>query len=164
MKMVGERELRQEKRKTACGGIFVRNECWRLSYMGWGLGLGLVIILLSVLRGSIYGFLAQNEPIKSDCVVVEGWLAPGNMAEAAQFIQTHGIHRVFTTGTEAFQEWGAIPGETYGELGKERLALLGVAKEEILAVPCRANQKDRTTIRPWPLENGAARRGCSDFL
>ncbi|MGO8699337.1 MAG: YdcF family protein [Limisphaerales bacterium] len=159
MRTSDEKELRQEKHKTACGGIFVRKECWKLSYKGWGLGLGFVILLLLVLRGTVYGFLALSEPIQSDCVVVEGWLAPNYMAKAAQFIQTQKIHRVFTTGSSADDEWDTFRGETYAELGKTRLASLGVPKEEIIAVPSHVSQRDRTynsalALKEWCSQNG----------
>jgi hypothetical protein len=149
----------KEKRKTACGGIFVRQECWRLSYKGWGLGMVFVVLLLVVLRGTVYGFLALNEPIQSDCVVVEGWLPPNYMAKAVQFIQAQKIHRVFTTGSSADDAWDTFRGETFAELGKTRLASLGVPKEEIIAVPSHVSQRDRTynsalALKEWCRQSG----------
>jgi uncharacterized SAM-binding protein YcdF (DUF218 family) len=116
-------------------------------------------MMLFVLRGGIYGFLAQNEPIESDCVVVEGWLSPDCMAKAARFIQTRQIHRVLMTGGTVEDEWDTFRGETYAELGKERLASLGVPKEGITAVPCHVNQRERTynaalALRQWCDQKG----------
>lgn len=138
----------------------MRKEIWLPSYWGWGLGLGLVIILLFVLRGSIYGFLALNEPIQSDCVVVEGWLRPNYMSEAAQFIRAQKIHRVFTTGNDAEDEWGTFRGGTFAELGKERLASFGVSKEEIIAVP-NHSQRDRTFNSALALKDWCGRNGTT---
>ncbi|HEY3855703.1 MAG TPA: YdcF family protein [Verrucomicrobiae bacterium] len=159
MKTTDDMEGGGGERKVACGGIFVRKECWRLSYKGWVLGLGLVVCFVLFLRGFIYGFLAINEPIESDCVVVEGWLTRDAMTKAAQYIQTHKIHRVFTTGVDAREVWETFSGETYADLGKEHLASLGVPKEEITAVPSHELRRDRTynsalALREWSKQHG----------
>jgi hypothetical protein len=161
MKTLAERESRPEKQRTACAGLFVRQECWRLSYKAWALGLGFALILVFIFRATIYGFLAQNEPIQSDCVVVEGWLTPDCMSKAAQFIQTRKIHHILTTGSTADDEWDTFRGETFAELGKERLASLGVPKAEITAVPSHINQRDRTynaalALKQWCGQTGNA--------
>jgi hypothetical protein len=144
------------KEPRLLGGLLVRKERWSLS---WG-GRFLVLLLclgvgLAVLSG-LYPFLAVASPVKSQILVVEGWLPRQGLEQTIALVNTEGYRKVFTSGTIAEDDWNARPGETYAELAAERLVKLGLAGDLVQAVPCAAARKDRTYSSALAVKNWCA--------
>src|SRR5262245_15339527 len=56
------------------GFLFVRKERWGLTWRARLLLLALLIGLAFIARNHAYSFLAENEPVEAELLVVEGWL------------------------------------------------------------------------------------------
>jgi hypothetical protein len=134
----------QASGRRFAGGLFVRRERWTLSWAGRCL---ILLLCIGVVAAAIYGlypFLAVASPVKSDILVVEGWLPKSGLAQTVALVKTADYRRVITSGTAAEDDWNARPDETYAELGAERLVLLGLDSNLVQAVPSTVERKDRT--------------------
>ena len=123
------------KRTRLLGGLLVRKERWTLSRVG---GFLVLLLCLGVVLAALYGiypFLAAASPVKSETLVVEGWLPRQGLEQTVALVKTAGYRRVITSGAPAQGDWDARPGETYAELGAERLILLGLDSNLVQAVP-----------------------------
>lgn len=63
----------------------------------WILAAIVLLPLLALLLGA-YPFFAVNAPVKSDVLVVEGWLKPEQLDSVARLVERAGYERVYTTG------------------------------------------------------------------
>jgi hypothetical protein len=138
------------------GGLLVRRERWTLSWAGRLLVLLLFLgVALAVISG-LYPFLAVASPVKSETLVVEGWLPRQGLVQTVALVNIGGYRRVFTSGTVAEDDWNARPGETYAELAAERLVMLGLPGDLVQAVPCAEVRKDRTYSSALAVKNWCA--------
>ncbi len=144
------------KKTRLLGGLLVRRERWSLSWAGritiLVLGVGVMLAAVS----SLYPFLAVASPVKSQIMVVEGWLPRESLVQTIALANTEGYRRVFTSGTVAQDDWNAQPGETYAELAAERLVMLGLPGDLVQAVPCAEVRKDRTYSSALAVKNWCA--------
>jgi len=142
------------------GGLLTREERWHLSLRGW-------LLLLCVITGAgwltllnAFSFLAINQPVDSDVLVVEGWMTNWAIQIAAEEFK-HGAYKmVCSTG-------GPVPGSggytndfnTVASVGAERLIGLGIPRELVHTVPSREAARDRTfasavVLKQWFREQG----------
>jgi hypothetical protein len=103
-------------------------------------------------------FLSVSRPVSGQFLVVEGWLPPSAVWQAAQLIKGGHYQKVFTSGGPAGDEWGTSPTDTYAELAARRLVKLGVSSELVQAAPSRIDHKDRTyfsavALKAWIREH-----------
>ena len=73
-------------------GLITRRECWTLSFRGKLLALGLIFTLAVAVRIGLYPFLAVNRPINAEMLIVEGWISPNLLEQAAAEFH-HGHYR-----------------------------------------------------------------------
>jgi hypothetical protein len=144
------------KKSRLLGGLFVRRERWTLSWAGRFLVLLLFLGVAWIVLSGLYPFLAVASPVKSQILVVEGWLPRYGLAQTVALVNTEGYRRVLTSGTKAEDDWNARPGETYAELAAERLVMLGLAGNLVQAVPCAEERKDRTYNSALAVKNWCA--------
>ena len=136
--------------------LLVRKERWTLSWTGRFFLLLLCLgVALAALAG-IYPFLAIASPVKSDFLVVEGWLPRYALTQTVALVKMEDYRRVFTSGIAADDDWNARPGETYAELAAERLVALGLASNLVQAVPCADQRRDRTYNSALAVKNWCA--------
>jgi hypothetical protein len=147
-------ELRDEEPEMIHGGLLVRRERWCLTWPGRFLVLMLTLGAAFVVGRNLRVFLAVDHPTNSDVLVVEGWMSPAPMAQAAKMINEGHYRIVITSGCQASDEWGTSTNETYAQLGAMRLARDGVATNLLQAVPAFVERKDRTyhsalAVKEW---------------
>ena len=93
----------------------------------------------------LYPFLARQAPVRSEILVVEGWMKEGLLDQALAWAESNGVTRIYTTGgpIEAgsrLAEW-----KTYAELAKGRLDRRGAGKHfDIVAAPAAEVRRGRT--------------------
>ena len=76
------------------GGLVVRKSCWTLSIRGKLLTLALTGgLIFGALRG-IHPFLAVTDAVPADVLIIEGWIPPSTMREAATEFQRGGYHHL----------------------------------------------------------------------
>lgn len=146
--------------KTALMGMFNRKERWGLSWRGRFLGLAVVLVMGAAFVFGSYPFLAVSHPVKSDVLVVEGWVDTHTIAEAVAVFKKGGYKKVYTTG-------GPITGtgryandySTAANVGAGRLRDAGMPADLVQSVPSRVNERDRTyssavALREWFRQHG----------
>jgi hypothetical protein len=98
-----------------------------------------------LLRGALYPLLARQAPVESDILVVEGWLVDNLLEQAADWAESNGVQKIYTTGGPVdlgshLAEW-----KDYATMTKARLVALGLGERfEIEAVPAKLVTRGRT--------------------
>lgn len=123
--------------------LFRKKELW----IPTGQGFALIFILLAGLFCGVichlYPFLAQKHPVQSaEMVIIEGWLADAELAEAAKDIRPGQI--VVTTGGPVTFGEKILQYDNYAELATARLITLGIPAESIITIPSPETKRDRT--------------------
>lgn len=141
-------------------GLLQRRQCIVPTWRGWLLLLlGIGLTGLFIVR-NLYGFLAVNDPLPGDILVIEGW-SPDNVIEgAAEDFRKAQYKRVCLTGGPI--DFGNAMREhrTYAEYAKAMCVKLGLPAEVLHAIPAPGVEKDRSyasalALRQWLRENAA---------
>ncbi len=125
-------------------GMLFRRQCLVPTLRGWFL-LVLSVAALTVLAvREAYPFLAINDPVPGGILVVEGW-APDYTLQAAisEFKQNH-YTKLFVTGIPLEQGAPLSEYTNYANLGAATLIKLGMATNDVQAVPTPLTRRDRT--------------------
>jgi hypothetical protein len=144
---------RSERRKIL-GALLVRREGWRLTWGGRLLVLLLLVTAMDIGIRKLDFFLSVNHPLRSETLIVEGWIPPAPLFAAANMIKSGHYRMVITSGCLASDEWGISTNDTYAEFAATRLAKAGVAPALIQPIPSRVERKDRTyhsalAVKKW---------------
>src|SRR6266404_2461315 len=136
------------------GAMLTRRERWGLSWRGWTLVLALALFAGWGFVLNICPFLSVTQRVRSDVLVVEGWL-PENLVRPAVEEFTSGNYRqLLTTGGGWSRTGDTDPTHKWASVGANRLRAAGVPEAAICAVPCRFSEHDRTyasavAVRDW---------------
>lgn len=128
--------------------------------VGCGLAAGFALVLFEMLLPRVYPFLAVDEPIGGDVLVVEGWMGPDELRAVVPIVRAEGYRRIVTTGGR-IPDWAdRLGAASYAELARQFLVEQGLAPESVIAVPAPDSAQDRTylsavRVRMWALEQGA---------
>jgi uncharacterized SAM-binding protein YcdF (DUF218 family) len=141
--------------RNFCWGLFNRKERWGLSVLGWILlfvGLSASAVTFSL---GVTPFLAINQPLQTDILVVEGWIHKFAIRKAAEEFRVGNYRRVLTTGGPVTGNGGYVNDfQTSASVGADRLIDAGVPTNFVQMVPCRVHARDRTyasavALREW---------------
>ena len=136
-------------------GFFNRKERWGVSWRGRLilalLGFSIAIFLFL----NVQPFLAETHRMRTDFLVVEGWIHPYAIRAAVEEFKKGSYQRVFTTG-------GPVVGighyvneyQTSASVGADLLKNAGVPPDSVQMVPSRVMDRDRTygsavALREW---------------
>lgn len=116
--------------------------------------LGLFVILVCLLAlgalffvqiiVQLYPFLAVNAPIKSDVLVVEGWLPDYALAEVAAEFNRGVYQKIIIVGAPLRHGYFLTQYKSYAYLAAATLVFLGIDSEKIVALPIPLATRDRT--------------------
>lgn len=134
-----------------------KSQIWLPTIWGWLLLLTFIFALCVFGVRNIYTFLAPNDPVGTHILVVEGWLAPGELDQAVQTFKAGGYTRVVTTG--GLTDWPERKYSNYAAMAADYLALHGVQRDVILAVPAPPSAQERTFLSAVILRESAQRLG-----
>lgn len=131
---------------------------------GW---LVIALLLLgSIVFGALnlYPFLAINNPIAAELLVVEGWLPDQSLPAVGEHFQRAGCSRIITTGGphnygSELRDW-----PTYAEASYERLRRFGISASNLICVPAPDVARDRTYHSALALRRELDRRGDTRSL
>jgi hypothetical protein len=115
-----------------------------------GFFLRLVIIGFLLIQ-NVQTFLSVNQPIKSQILVIEGWLPDYALKSAADHIPSNRYDLIVTTGGPLKKGFFLSEYKTYANLAKATLTVIS-KRNDIIAVPARLSQKDRTYISAFALK------------
>jgi uncharacterized SAM-binding protein YcdF (DUF218 family) len=141
-------------------GMLNRKERWGLSWRGWLSLLGLGALALSLLFFRAYPFLAVTERVKSEVLVVEGWVRAYTVRAAVAEWKSGHYPRIYSTGGPVSGLGGYVNDfQTSASVGADLLKRTGVPVEAVQMVPSRVVDRDRTygsavALREWFREHG----------
>lgn len=131
--------------RRAMWGLLDHKPRWSLSWRGWLASLLLVGSIGTVAFFTIHPFLAVTHREKTDILVVEGWMLPCTMDQAASEFANGGYQRVYTTGGPAAGIGKYISDySTVASIGAGLLRQAGVPADKVQMVPSRVTVRDRT--------------------
>ncbi len=147
-------------KKTYLWGLVDRRERIGLSLRGW-----VLLLVLGVGGGWLFAhtirpFLAKNQRVPSDILVMEGWIHPYAVNLSAAEFKQSGCPKIYVTGGPATgMEGETNDWNTYANIGAQALAKAGVAWANIQKVPANETMRDRTyssavALRQWFLSRG----------
>jgi hypothetical protein len=136
-------------------GLLTRKERWGLSWRGWLLVTfaGLVAAYFAFLN--IYPFLAVTHRVKTNVLVVEGWIPRYAIRGGVEEFKNGSYERIFTTGGPENGDGGYINDyHTSASVGAEILKKFGIPDDVTEMVPSRVMGRERTyssavALRDW---------------
>lgn len=141
-----------------------RRSLWLPTAWGWlggfVLAAAVALLLFEILLPRIYPFLAVDEPVGGDLLVVEGWMGPEELRAVVPLVRAEGYRRIVTTGGR-IPDWAdRLGAASYAELARQLLVEQGLAPESVIALPAPDSAQDRTylsavRVRIWALEQDA---------
>ena len=142
-----------------CLGLVRRRNIWVPTWKGLLItGSLLVLFAIGVLYG-IYPFLAVNKPVKSEFLVVEGWVPDYVLKQGLDLSRDERCRYLLITGGTVQNEIDPEPDDTYAYMAMQRLQRITKNLEKVRAVPSPAVDRDRTyssavAVRKWLAAEG----------
>lgn len=140
-------------RKLTIKISLIRREMWAITKKLWVVAL-MVLIIAMLLITNIHPFLAVNAPIKTDILVVEGWLPDYAIESAIAEFKKGKYRQLITTGVPLSKGYYLAEYKNYAELTAATCIALGFDKDKVVAVPAASVVKHRTAasaiaLRDW---------------
>jgi hypothetical protein len=142
--------------------LFRRRQVWLPSLWGALLLLALAAFIGVGLAFSAYRLLAPHSPAAgARTLVVEGWLDPGELRQAAAAARSGGYERVLTTGGPIDPSMDVGGWQNFASRAAARLRAEGLASVPVIAVPAPATAQERSylsalMVRAWVKQNDPA--------
>ncbi len=113
----------------------------------------LALAAFGFIRG-IHGFLATDEPLNSDVLVVEGWVPEYALKVAVDRAARLKCRFLILTGGLVLGEVNPEPGDTYARVSANRLRSMGGLSDRVRVVESGGATRDRTyssavAVRDW---------------
>ena len=132
--------------------------CYKLKLV-YKLAIGVFfafVVLLLLLQAN--AFLSLNRPVKSDVLIVEGWLPDYALEEAMLIYKKENYKKIITTGGPLFVGSYLIEYVDLAHLSQATLLALGMKENEVVAVPAPDVYRDRTfhsalAVKKWMIKN-----------
>ncbi len=141
----------QQRRKIR---LLKRQETWTLTAPGWVIAIALMISVMFLSITHLYPFLAVTSPIKTDVLVVEGWVKDYAVKQAFTEFKNGSYRQIFTTGGSVERGFYLAEYKTFAGIAAATLKKLGVQPEKVTVVSVPDVIKDRThasaiALRQW---------------
>lgn len=136
-----------------------RRTCWLPTWQGWLLLIVLAVILCFGLLKNIYSFLAVNHPVRSEILVIEGWLPDYALEKGIIEFKQHGYKTMLTTGGPLLEGYSLAGYHNYADLSRATLLRLGIDSAQVVSVPSPLVKKDRTYASALEVKKWLARSG-----
>jgi hypothetical protein len=125
-------------------GLVRRRECLLPTWRGWLLLVLAGLLLATFAVRKAQSFLAVNDPVAGEALVIEGWAPDYALEEVITEFRRHHYTRLYVVGVPLEQGAPLSEYKTYAELGAATLLKLGLDRDSIQAVPTPAVRQDRT--------------------
>jgi len=135
-------------------GLLNRRERYSLTYGGWGLIILLMLVVLASILYNLDSFLSPVRPVKSDVLVLEGWVPDYAFPEMIHEFRTGRYRIILVTGGPLVKGFFLSQYQSEARLSAASLIAQGVGKDSVVAVPSPFVIKDRTyesalALRKW---------------
>jgi hypothetical protein len=140
-------------------GLFRRRPCLLPTWRGW------LLILVICGAGAVLAarnactFLAINDPVPGEALVVEGWGPDLLMRDAIAEFHRGQYQEMFTTGGPIEKSAMFTDYKSYAELSATTLQAMGFDPAHLHAVPAASVQRDRTYASALALKNWLREHG-----
>jgi len=125
--------------------IISKREKYSLTFLGKLLILTLVIILIYIGIRNIYPFLSTTNIVKTDVLVVEGWLPDFALKQAVEEYNSGNYKTLIVTGMPITKGSYLTKFKTYAEVSALTMKKLGVDAKKIIKTPTPLSVlRDRT--------------------
>jgi hypothetical protein len=144
-----------EQNRT-CWGLLRRRHCLVPTLRAWLLlALGLAVLAFIGMRAT-YPFLAVNDPAPGGVLVVEGWVPDATLEAAMAEFNRNQYSMLLVSGIPLDQGAPLSEYKNYAYLGAAILLKLGMATNQVQAVPTPLTERDRTyamasSVKAWLL-------------
>lgn len=115
-----------------------------LTWQGWLITLFCLFLILFLFVRNIHSFLAVNDRVDADILIVEGWLNELTLEQAINEFRATGYERIITIGGPILKGSFLSEYKNNAELTTACLISLGVDKDSIISLPVKKVLKDRT--------------------
>ena len=140
-------------------GLIKRKERWSLTAAGW---IVLIVVVAAVFVAAVltvHPFLAVNDPVRGDILVVEGWLPDYAIERVIEIFKSGGYSRLVTTGSPLTYGSYLVAYKTCPEVAAGTLKKLGFDENLISVVPAPNVERDNTyaaglSLRKWLSDSG----------
>lgn len=134
--------------------LLKRQEMWTLTGQGWVIAMGAIASVIFFSITHLYPFLAVTSPIKTDVLVVEGWVTDYAVEQAFTEFKSGSYRQIFTTGGPVERGFYLVEYNNFAAIAGATLKKLGVQPEKVTVVPAPDVIKDRThasaiALRQW---------------
>jgi len=135
--------------------IIIKKERWGFTWPGRTIVLIVVFCLVYIYINNIHSFLAQNKPINTDIMVLEGFLPDYAIKEAMNIFTKEEYKLLLITGKKRMKGSQLDQFENDGIYSAETLVKLGFDREKIRVISLESDiKKDRTyasakAVRNW---------------
>ncbi|MBW4479867.1 MAG: YdcF family protein [Tolypothrix brevis GSE-NOS-MK-07-07A] len=134
--------------------LIKRQEMWTLTVLGWVIAMALMIYVIFFSITHLYPFLAVTSPIKTDVLVVEGWVKDYAVEQAFAEFKSGSYRQIFTTGGPVEKGFYLVEYNNFATIAAATLKKLGMQPEKVTIVPAPDVIKDRThsyaiALRQW---------------
>ncbi|MBD2606103.1 YdcF family protein [Scytonema hofmannii FACHB-248] len=134
--------------------LLKRQEIWTLTAPGWVIAIALMISVMFFSITYLYPFLAVTSPIKTDVLVLEGWVTDYAVKQAFTEFKNGSYRQIFTTGGPVERGFYLAEYNNFATIAAATLKKLGMESEKVTVVAAPDVIKDRThsyaiALRQW---------------
>ncbi len=104
--------------------------------------VSIVVLLTFLLQTNAY--LSSNKPVKSEILVVEGWLPDYALQQVMQKFKAGNYKQIITTGGPLSRGSYLKEYKDHAHLAKATLVAMGMDEEDVIAVAASGVKRDRT--------------------
>lgn len=135
-------------------GLITYRPQWTLSLKGWVLIIVVLLTLLTIFVTQIHSFLAIQDPIKADALLIEGWVSDSVIKGAVSEYEQGQYKIIITTGLPINKGSFLSQYQNYAQLAAATLIALGIPQDKIIPIPAPATKINRTgmaakTVNNW---------------
>lgn len=136
-----------------------RKEVWALTLRGWLLLLLLLCTAAWITVKSVHDFLAVNEPLRGELLIVEGWLPDYALEQALQEFRANGYGLILTTGGPVQKGFMLSEAKSAADICAETLLRYGADTDKLVSIPAERVKRDRTyntafAVKMWLEKEG----------
>lgn len=136
---------------------------WHLTFFGWIVALFVFTGVVAFSIKYVQPFLALDQPVHSDVLVVEGWVPDYALQQAITRFRRDGYRRMVTTGGPIARGAYLSVYKNYANLAKTILIRMGMPADAVSAVPAPASIRNRTyssaiALKHWLMARGTVTR------
>ncbi len=125
--------------------LFQTTTIWLPTLWGWLLILCVLALLLVLYIKKIHSFLAINQPVNAEVLIVEGWMRDYALKQAADIVDGNNTYKkILVTGGRLDRGEYLSEYKTFAPLSKASLVKMGVQEDKIVVLPTPYTHKDRT--------------------